>query len=85
MTRDMTKPEFRAALKRNGFRVVLFWLDRPGVEGPSIGIIIDQKGRVYRRATIAHAIREFAKHDAAVARARRAPSTPMLDMMQSQP
>lgn len=81
MTRDMTRAEFARALKRNGFRVVLFWLDRPAIQGLSVGIIIDRKGKVHRRATIAHAIREFAAHDAAEAKARRSPTPPLLEAM----
>lgn len=85
MPRDMTPREFSAALKRNGFRKVMFWIDRPNRADNtiSVGVIMGMDGKLRRRATIAHAIRQFAAHDAAEAKARHQPTPPLLAAMES--
>lgn len=67
MTRDMTKAQFRAALKRNGFRFVMGWIDRPNDAGGnrlSVGCFVNPEGGIYRRESLAKAIREFKAFDA---------------------
>jgi hypothetical protein len=55
MTREMSRPQFSAALKRNGFSTpILFWVysrDNPNI---SYSMLFTTKGKVLRRATIAH-------------------------------
>lgn len=67
--RDMTRAEFKAALRRRGWRQVLMWVDIGG--GTSIGMVMLHKGRrgwtVDRRASLAKAIRE-SEHIAAKTR-----------------
>lgn len=75
--RDMTRAEFNAALKRNGFANAfggLWFRDTTGVcsEGHSFGAIFDVNKGVRRRATIAHLIRERAKFANTVAGRYRA-------------
>lgn len=60
--RDMTRAAFRAALKRNGFRLELVWIRRPG-SNMGVGIVTDMKGKLLRRETIRKAIRTFAEDD----------------------
>jgi hypothetical protein len=55
MMRDMTAKELRAALERRGWRKVLLWIDIGG--GRSIGMVAIG-GKINRRASLAHAIRE---------------------------
>lgn len=60
MTRDMTRAQFNAALKRRGWRKVLMWIDL-GAGKPSIGMVMLNRGRGYKinyRASLAKAIRE---------------------------
>jgi hypothetical protein len=53
-TRDMTRAQFEAALKRNNFsKPVLFWC-QDGENPNSHYPIIYGRGRTYRRATIAN-------------------------------
>lgn len=59
---EMSWSQFRAALKRHGFRLTLLWTscpEHPTLAGHSIGIIASAKGKVYRRATLAKAIKFF--------------------------
>lgn len=56
--RDMTRREFDAALRRRGWRKVLVWIDVGG--GRSIGMVM-VGGKMNRRASLAHAIREAQK------------------------
>lgn len=67
-TPDMSRSEFNAALKRRGFRQVLMWFqDTTGqVPDTSYGGILHRNGKLARRATLAHIIRERDK-DAALA------------------
>lgn len=53
--RDMTRREFDAALRRRGWKKVLVWIDVGG--GRSIGMVM-VGGKINRRASLAHAIRE---------------------------
>jgi len=57
--RDMTRREFKQALARHGFRQVLLWMqDDTGKTGVSYGMVMNTKGKVLRRASLAKAIRE---------------------------
>ncbi len=56
--RDMTRAQLDAALKRRGWRRVLLWIDVGG--GRSIGMVM-VGGKINRRASLAHAIRESEK------------------------
>jgi hypothetical protein len=59
--KDMTGPQFAEALRRNGFRKVLLWIeDTSGAcPGVSWGIVIRRgTGRIMRRATLAKVLRE---------------------------
>lgn len=66
--RDMTRAQFDAALKANGFRKIFHWIeDRTGsAPGVSWGVIFSvQNGKIARRATLAHVMRQreaIAKH-----------------------
>jgi len=57
---EMTRKQFQAALKRNGFRQVLVWIeDTTGqVRGTSWGMVMHSSGKMAYRATIAKVIRE---------------------------
>lgn len=61
--RDMTRREFDAALKRRGWRKVLFWIEVGG--GRSIGLVVINN-KINRRASLAHAIRESEKQETAI-------------------
>jgi hypothetical protein len=72
--KEMTKAEFAAALKRNGFRAVGFLGyyksdELPDVSLPSILMMSRSGYRIARRATIAHLIKQrdeyLAKQEAA--------------------
>ncbi len=56
--RDMTRAQFDAALRRRGWRKVLVWIDVG--DGRSIGMVMIN-GKMNRRASLAHAIRESNK------------------------
>lgn len=55
----MTRKQFQAALKRNGFRQILLWIeDTTGqVHGVSWGMVMHTGGKMAYRATIAKVIR----------------------------
>lgn len=57
---ELTRRQFQAALKRNGFRQVLLWCtDTTGqVPGTSWGMTLHSSGKPAYRATLAHIIRE---------------------------
>ena len=57
---DMTAAQFNAALKRRGWSKVLFWIHIPTLTGSrGVGVIVNRRtGKIMRRATLAHAIRE---------------------------
>ena len=67
---DMSRAAFKTALQRNGFDTVLLWVrDISGqTPGVSYGMVMNHKGKILRRATLAHAIRsraaEIAKQQA---------------------
>lgn len=67
--RDMSRREFAAALKRNNLSLTLLWITRKGGEGErktiGVGVIVDRRGKLMRRATLAHALRTFSADDAA--------------------
>jgi hypothetical protein len=67
--RDMSRREFRAALARRGWRQVLLWIEVG--EGRAVGMVM-VGGRVNRRASLAHAIREHAVRETETA-VREAP------------
>ena len=75
MARDMTKAQFVAALKRNGLRIVLVWIWRrdPTPEQANMGVplIMDRKGNIYRRQSIAYALKRFREADAQKAKSRK--------------
>ena len=56
---DMTRAAFKAALRRNGFAIVLLWMrDTSGqTPGVSYGMTMNHKGKILRRASLARAIR----------------------------
>jgi hypothetical protein len=59
--KDMTGAQFAGALRRNGFRKVLLWIeDTSGAcPGVSWGIVIRRgTGKIMRRATLAKVIQE---------------------------
>ena len=61
MTRDMSNREFSAAMKRNGFRhEFLLWFKDTTAQTPHIRFsgLFSTKGKLFRRATIAHLIRQ---------------------------
>jgi hypothetical protein len=65
--RDMTRTQFALALRRNQLRLELLWIidTRPdGDRSVSIGIVMDAKKGIHRRATLAKALRERDKMDA---------------------
>lgn len=58
-TRDMSKKQFQAALKRNGFRPTILGLwyeDMTGTTSITFGAVIGKGYRIHRRATLAHLI-----------------------------
>jgi hypothetical protein len=59
---DLSRAAFKAALQRNGFCMVLLWCrDTSGaMPGSSYGVVMDRKGKILRRATLAHVIRSRA-------------------------
>ncbi len=63
--RDMSRAQFLAALERNGFsKPVLLWsysLDDPSL---SYSLLFDHKGRILRRASLAHLIQSRAERRA---------------------
>lgn len=67
--RDMTRAQFAAALQRHGWRKVLLWIDVGG--GRSIGMVMIN-GKLNRRASLAHAIRQTADRDGHPAAATQA-------------
>lgn len=76
----MTEREFRAALKRNGFKLVLLWIWRasPTDDQVNMGVgVISYGKRVNFRASLAYAIKRFREADAELAdrRASRASVT----------
>ena len=67
--RDLTRAQFQAELKRQGFRQVLLWFeDTTGEVSVSYGAIMHRTGKIARRATLAHLIRSR-RADAAKQRA----------------
>jgi hypothetical protein len=59
-TRDMTRREFTAALKRNGFKhEFLFWFEDTTGQTPDIHYpgIFQKNGKTMRRATISRLIK----------------------------
>lgn len=55
----MTRKEFNAALKHHGFKMEMLWLrDTTGVTATCCGVVMNTKGKILRRATLARAIRE---------------------------
>ena len=56
--RDMTRNQFNTALQRRGWRKVLLWIEVGN--GRSIGMVM-VGGKINRRASLAHAIRESAQ------------------------
>ena len=65
--RDMTRSQFNAALRQHGFRKVLLWVeDTTGqCPGTAWGMVLNCKGKMLYRASLAKAIRE---RDAQVAK-----------------
>lgn len=60
MTREMSKRQFSAALKKYGLRKVLLWIDCPAKPGRSIGVTFNARtGKTAYRFTLARAIKEF--------------------------
>ncbi len=57
---EMSRAQFNAALKRNGFKKVLLWIsDTTGiVPGVSWGVLLHRNGKTAYRATLAHVLRE---------------------------
>jgi hypothetical protein len=71
----MSRAQFRKALKARGMRDSLLWIELPAarpdgtiglphVSGISIGMVVDMKGVVNRRASLARAIRALEKETA---------------------
>lgn len=55
---EMTRAAFNAALKRNGFRKVLLWIeDTTGVVRGSLGMVLHMDGKSAYRASLAKALR----------------------------
>lgn len=56
---EMTRRQFQAALKRNGFQQVLLWVrDTTGqVPGTSWGMVLHANGKTAYRASLAKVIR----------------------------
>jgi len=57
---DMSRAQFRAALKARGMRQVLLWIELPD-KSASIGMRLNMNGKVNYRASLAKAIREAEK------------------------
>ncbi|WP_372570393.1 hypothetical protein [Ruegeria jejuensis] len=58
--RDMSDSQFKAALKRRGFRKVLVWFEHADAPNHSFGGVFSQKaGRLHRRATLAKIIKDL--------------------------
>lgn len=57
---EMSRAQFHAALKRNGFRKILLWIeDTTGaVRGTSWGMVLHMNGKAAYRATLAKVLRE---------------------------
>lgn len=62
MTRDMTRKQFSAALRRHGLRIEVLWIwsDK---HSSGIGIITDRQGKLRRRASLAKALTRFDEMD----------------------
>ncbi len=59
MTRDMSRVQFLAALARNGFgKPIMFWISSKDDPSRSYGMIFTAKGKLRRRETLAHVLRE---------------------------
>ncbi|HWP88521.1 MAG TPA: hypothetical protein VNM70_11610 [Burkholderiales bacterium] len=60
---DMSRAAFKAALVRNGFRQVLLWgEDTTGMTpGVSYGMVMNHKGKILRRASLAYMLRRRAE------------------------
>ncbi|MDE2105419.1 MAG: hypothetical protein KGL39_49790 [Patescibacteria group bacterium] len=52
---DMSRKQFLSALRARGWKQVMWWVDIGG--GRSIGLVLIG-GKINRRASLAHAIRE---------------------------
>lgn len=67
--RDMTKREFRAALRRHGWGQALMWITGTDKQGHTVGVgfVLRKKGSrgwmVDRRASLAKAIHELKSND----------------------
>lgn len=74
-TRDMTEREFKAALKRNGLKLVLMWIWRANPTDDQVnmgvGVVSYRKTGVHFRESIAYALRRFREADAEAARKRK--------------
>ena len=73
MTRDMTDAQFKAALKRNGFRRILLWAETEAVPGVSFSLLFHPRTRkVLKRQSVAYLIKrrdeEIAKRKAETGR-----------------
>ena len=64
---DMSRAEFHTALKRRGWRQVLLWIDMGTSQfaGSWSIVMVMINGKINRRASLAHAIRESEKAKAA--------------------
>lgn len=63
--RDLTRAQFKAALARAGLCLVGLWITKAdGSSSRSIGTVYNPRtGKMLRRASLARALREFAKED----------------------
>ena len=62
-TRDLTRSQFLAALDRNGFRKpIMFWITSKDAPDVSYGMVFSRQGKILRRVTLAHVIRERDKN-----------------------
>jgi hypothetical protein len=72
MARDMTRAQFDAALKRNGFAPRIHfgsWIYSADDDRHGYGVTVDAKGKIMFRATLAHIIQRREE-----ARAKRSPA-----------
>jgi hypothetical protein len=62
--RDLSRRQLVAAAKRQGFRAVMGWLEDTSGETPGVsyGMVMTAKGKVLRRTSLAHAIRQRKAH-----------------------
>lgn len=69
MARDMTRKQFKEALARNGFRLVMLWIEDNTLPGASLGTTFDpHTGKMMHRSTLARALQWRRQREAEIER-----------------